>query len=45
MLQVEVTPMDPNDPVAFYVREASAVETLTNAEETKLLRELGISGE
>src|SRR5580700_6735958 len=36
---------DPDDPVAFYVREASAVEPLTKAEEAKLFRELGHSGE
>ncbi len=36
---------DPNDPVAFYIREVSTVEPLTKAEEAKLFRELGHSGE
>jgi len=36
---------DPNDPVAVYVREVGTVEPLTKAEEAKLSRELGHSGE
>jgi DNA-directed RNA polymerase sigma subunit (sigma70/sigma32) len=48
MLEMETTHMDhhdPNDPVAVYVREVSAVEPLSKAEEVKLFRELGHSGE
>jgi RNA polymerase primary sigma factor len=48
MLEMEMTHMDhndPNDPVAFYVREVSTVEPLTEAEEAKLFLELGHSGE
>jgi RNA polymerase primary sigma factor len=48
MLEMEMTQMenhDPNDPVAVYVLEASKVEPLTKAEETKLFRELGHSGD
>jgi RNA polymerase primary sigma factor len=35
----------PNDPVAVYVLEVSKFEPLTKAEETKLFRELGHSGD
>jgi DNA-directed RNA polymerase sigma subunit (sigma70/sigma32) len=35
----------PNDPVAVYVLEAGKVEPLTKAEEEKLFRELGHSGD
>jgi len=48
MLEMEMTQMenhDPDDPVAVYVLEASKFEPLTKAEETKLFRELGQSGD
>jgi RNA polymerase primary sigma factor len=48
MLEMETAHMDhydPNDPVAVYLREVGTVEPLTEAEEAKLFRELGHSGE
>jgi RNA polymerase primary sigma factor len=36
---------DPNDPVAVYILEASKLEPLSKAEETRLFRTLGHSGD
>jgi DNA-directed RNA polymerase sigma subunit (sigma70/sigma32) len=36
---------DPNDPVEIYILEASKVEPLSKAEEARLFRELGHSGD